>query len=459
MELPKDFIERTEPILNQEWDDFYNALHEPSPTSIRVNRKKFSEHLALDRIPWCDSGYYLEQRSQFTFDPLFHAGAYYVQEASSMIIEQAIKQLIAGNIKALDLCAAPGGKTTLLSSLLSENSLLVSNEIIRNRANILVENTMKWGNPNVIVTNNKPEDYFKLTSYFDLVLVDAPCSGEGMFRKDKQAIEEWSVGNVELCACRQRDIISAVWDTLKPDGYLFYSTCTYNREENEETVEWICDTFNAEVVELKVENEWEISFSPVKGKATYHFFPHKTKGEGFYFAVIQKRSDESLNPVSIKFKSKKQNSKSKRDSIDYKSLLVNIESFTFCEEADEIKAFSTNYHIDLLFLKEKLNVIHAGIILGQKKGKDFIPHQSLALSNNLNRDKFNNFEVDWSTAISFLRKETLLLENAARGIVLLTYKNIPLGFVKNLGNRANNLYPNEWRIRSAYLPDKEVDVL
>lgn len=454
MELPKDFIERTKPLLEAEWDDFLLALKDTPPTSIRINKNKTTKAPDLETVNWCETGYYLKDRPQFTFDPLLHAGAYYVQEASSMFLEQAAKQLIKGDVKYLDLCAAPGGKSTLISSLISDNSLLVSNEIVRTRANILAENMIKWGNPNSVVTNNKPEDFSKLTHYFDVIAVDAPCSGEGMFRKDHQAIGEWSVDNVKLCAQRQKDILSAIWDSLKPNGYLFYSTCTYNEEENEEIVKWICDTLEGCVVEIQINSEWNIATSMVYNKPTFHFYPHKTKGEGLYFAVLRKADGQLYSN-----KPSKKDKKRQKLQLDLSSYLTKSEDYIFSEEKATIYAIPKIFDQDIDLLDKQLNIVHKGINMGVQKGKDFIPDQSLALSKALNKGNIDTWEIDWETAIAYLKKETIVLPDAPKGILLLIYREYPLGFVKNLGNRANNLYPNEWRIRSSNIPSEEVSVL
>lgn len=454
MELPKDFIERTKPLLGAEWDNFLLALKDTPPTSIRINKNKTTKAPDLETVNWCETGYYLKDRPQFTFDPLLHAGAYYVQEASSMFLEQAAKQLIKGDVRFLDLCAAPGGKSTLISSLISDNSLLVSNEIIRTRANILAENMIKWGNPNSIVTNNRPEDFSKLIHYFDVIVVDAPCSGEGMFRKDHQAIEEWSVDNVKLCAQRQKDILSAIWDSLKPNGYLFYSTCTYNEEENEEIVKWICDTLEGSVVEILINPEWDITTSMVYNKPTFHFYPHKTKGEGLYFAVLQKADGQLYSNKPSKKDKKKQ-----KVQLDLSSYLTNSDDYIFSEEKATIYAIPKIFDQDIELLDKQLNIVHKGINMGVLKGKDFIPDQSLALSKALNKDGIETWNINWEIAIAYLKKETIVLPDAPKGFLLLTYREYPLGFVKNLGNRANNLYPNEWRIRSSNIPSEEVGVL
>lgn len=455
MKLPQDFIDRTKPLLGDEWDEFVVALQKESPTSIRLNHVKSNSSILGDIVPWCADARYLESRPQFTFDPLLHAGIYYVQEASSMFVQQAVNQLINGDVRILDLCAAPGGKSTLLSGLISDNSLLVSNEIIRNRAHILAENLMKWGKSNCVVTNNRPDDFTKLKHFFDAVLVDAPCSGEGMFRKDPQAIAEWSVDNVHLCANRQKDILTSIWSCLKPEGYLFYSTCTYNREENEDIVRWLSDEFEAKVISLDVSDEWGVTKSEVSGGDTYHFYPHKTKGEGFYFAVLQKGEE----PIDSRIFKPKKNKKKQTVSSEFKRYVKDEKQFTLIEEQGSIYAVPTHIELDLEILKQYLRIVSQGVCLGQVKGKDFIPHQSLALSIDINRDFFSIYEVDWITAIAYLRSEAITLDNVAKGYVLLTFRNIPLGFVKNLGTRANNLYPNEWRIRSANIPSEEIYVI
>ncbi len=462
MNLPADFIERTKPLLKDEWDDFITALQKESPVSVRVNEEKYGrDNLAFtSKVPWCSDGYYLPERPQFTFDPLFHAGCYYVQEASSMFIEQAVRQYAEQDIKVLDLCAAPGGKSTLLASLLSKESLLVSNEVIRSRAHILSENMSKWGCSNVVVTNNDPSQIGKLENYFDIILVDAPCSGEGMFRKDAGAISEWSVDNIKLCKQRQQRILSGIWSALKPEGLLLYSTCTYNLEENEENVVWIQDELGAEVLSVDTKEEWNITPSIVEGISAYRFFPHKTHGEGFFFALLRKNGDERVERKHI-FKTKKtKQQKSKNElSKEYKSYIKDSESFIFQEQYNSWIAFPEKLSDDLNYLRSNLNVISSGINLGEFKGKDFIPDQSLALSNDLNIDAFQACDIDWKIAISYLRKEPVVLQDMPRGYILLTYKGKPLGFVKNIGNRANNLYPQEWRIRSSNLPAEEINIL
>ena len=297
MELPASFIDYTRALLgDEEYTELVTALESEQPVSIRLNPlKPFGFQSGESAVPWCTSGFYLKERLTFTFDPLFHAGCYYVQEASSMFVEQALRQY-AGEEPAvmLDLCAAPGGKSTHVRGILPENSLLVANEVIRNRSQILAENLTKWGHPDVVVTNSDPSDFTPLEEFFDVILTDVPCSGEGMFRKDPVAVSEWSSENVEICRQRQRRIISDIWPCLKPGGILIYSTCTYNTKENEENVRWIKDEFGAEVLPLDVAEDWNITGNLLQGERfpVYRFLPHKTKGEGFFLAVLRKPGAE-----------------------------------------------------------------------------------------------------------------------------------------------------------------------
>jgi 16S rRNA C967 or C1407 C5-methylase (RsmB/RsmF family)/NOL1/NOP2/fmu family ribosome biogenesis protein len=440
MNLPEAFVTRTKKLLGDDFSELENALENAPPTSIRVN-DKIKYEPSEEKVFWCESGYYLKDRPLFTADPLFHAGVYYVQEASSMFLEQAVKQHFPNASTILDLCAAPGGKSTLLSQTLPESSLLVSNEIIRSRAYILAENLIKWGNPNVIVSNNEPKDFERLPGFFDAIVIDAPCSGEGMFRKDAGAIQEWSEYNVKLCAERQREIVSAVWDALKTDGILVYSTCTFNRDENEENVKWICDELDAEVLSIDLQGNKDIYQSDLG----YRFYPHKTKGEGFFISVLRKKliqnrtyKSKKIDKKAVKFVTKPE--VSLLQLVDSKKRVITIEN-------NQIKAYEKEHLNDYLNLNEELRCLHSGLLLGEMKGLDFIPSANIALSKKLDLISVETVDVDYNTAISFLRKDAILLPNSSKGYILICYKGIGLGWVKNLGNRCNNLYPHEWRIR------------
>ena len=456
MTLPADFAARTRTLLGEEYNLLEAALKTDSPVSIRINRAKGVKALAAEPVAWCSTGFYLNERPQFTFDPMFHAGAYYVQEASSMFLEQAIRTFVSEPVRCLDLCAAPGGKSTHLLSLLPEGSLLVSNEVIRSRSNILAENIVKWGNPNCIVTNSDPEEIGHMRHMFDIILTDVPCSGEGMFRKDADSMGEWSVANVELCAARQRRIIRDIWDALKPGGLLIYSTCTYNTEENEDNIHYIQEELGAEVLSIPVKEEWQVSGPLHFNNPVYRFFPHKTRGEGFFLAVMRKGDEETRE---LRMKAKKTKTAPTLPPV-VKGWLQNPDGFRMDMPSDgTIRAVPAAHYDMLQTLSEHLRIVHAGIRLGEMKGKDIVPSHALAMSTALRREAFARVDVSREEAVRYLRKETITLPpETERGYVSVCYKGFPLGFAKHLGSRTNNLYPQEWRIRSTHLPEEAQDL-
>lgn len=438
--LPEAFTERMRLLLETEYEAFTSSLNEPSPVSIRVNTHKnqLPEH---EHVKWCQNGYYLPERPLFTADPLLHAGAYYVQEASSMFLDVIARKYIADAERVLDLCAAPGGKSTLLADALKPDALLVSNEILPQRANILSENMTKWGKSEIVVTNNKPSDFGKLSGYFDAIVIDAPCSGEGMFRKDPNAISEWSIANVKNCVVRQREIVSSVWDALKTDGILVYSTCTYNREENEENIQWICNELGAELIIVDISDYEGI----VQSDFGLRFYPHKVKGEGFFISVLKKKSASGnikINKIT-KYKTTNFVNINEFQLIQFK----NADKYKYLRIANQFIAFSAKFMDDLLMFQSTFKCYECGLTLGEFKGKDFVPSQRLALSIELESDKIPSIQVDYDTAIKFLKREALETVNAPQGYLLVTYKGNPLGWVKNVGTRCNNLYPANWRIR------------
>ena len=470
MNLPTSFVNYTRHLLGEkEYEELGIALTQEPSVSIRLNPFCFkSEELLINSslrcepVPWSSLGCYLEKRPTFTFDPLFHAGCYYAQEASSMFLEQALKKYVVQPAVMLDLCAAPGGKSTHARVCLPEDSLLVANEVNRGRSVILAENLTKWGHPDVVVTNNDPNDFKQLEAFFDVILTDVPCSGEGMFRKDEGAIEEWSEENVEICWQRQRRIISDIWNSLKPGGVLIYSTCTYNTKENEENIQWIEQRFGAEVLPLDIPEAWRVTGSLLKDydRPVYRFLPHHTRGEGFFLAVLRKPGEDEI-PLTFNNGKSKKNKKSAPASVITKEMMAQAESwlnhrecYTLSNEGQTVVVFPSQHLDKLDVLKKNLRVIQAGIPVGENKGKDLSPTHALAMNRLLRKEAFPTEEVSYEQAIAYLRKEAItLFATASRGYVLITYKQIPLGFVKNIGNRANNLYPQEWRIRSNRLPD------
>ena len=397
MQLPEDFIRETRQLMGEErFNSYLEAFEEEAPVSIRLNprtqRGQSPCVLAASDVPWCEEGYYLEGRPQFTFDPLFHAGCYYVQEAASMFVTHVLRELSnLSPLNALDMCAAPGGKSTAMLSVLPEGSTLVSNEPIPTRAQILLENITKWGAKNCIVTNNYPRDFKKAKTKFDLILCDVPCSGEGMFRKDPATISEWSVQNVEKCWRLQREIVADAWECLNPGGILIYSTCTFNTKENEENVRWMMEEYDAEPIDIPIDPSWHITGSLLDGfdAPVYRFIPGITRSEGLFVCALRKRGEDT---------------KGSGTSVSLKGLKV--------------------------------------------------------LEADLPQGEFPRVDLPYSEALKYLRGEALVLPaDAPRGIVTVTYKGFALGPVKNIGNRANNLYPKPWRIKTTHLPTEPVEIL
>jgi 16S rRNA C967 or C1407 C5-methylase (RsmB/RsmF family) len=394
-QLPVAFTEKTRQLMGEErFERYLQSFEEEPPVSIRVNTLKMAEGSwkieDATPVPWCRNAFYLQKRPNFTMDPLLHAGCYYVQEAASMFLDEVLRQysplLLEGSGEALDMCAAPGGKSTLLRSVLPEDCVLYSNEPIRNRANILLENVTKWGYKNHIVTNNYPKDYRKSKLRFDFILCDVPCSGEGMFRKDEATIREWSPQNVEKCWQLQREIVDDAWACLHPGGLLIYSTCTFNTKENEENIRYFLEQYDdMEVVPIDIKPEWNITGSLLEGfhEAVYRFIPGITRSEGLFMCVLKKKGSLSPRPLQRERELKK------------------VLEPPFLLEGDG----------------ERLN----------------LPYQQ---------------------AIAYLRGEALVLpEQTPRGMVEVSFMGHPLGQMKNIGTRANNLYPKEWRIRTTHIPN------
>ena len=490
MTLPEDFIRETRLLMGEaRFDRFLGAFDEEAPVSIRVNPRKVesgkwkentptaeldaemvaetssalssesasesaSKHISFlfppssflekniplssfllprERVPWCSEGYYLSGRPQFTFDPLFHAGCYYVQEAASMFITHVLREL--SNLiphssfllprNTLDLCAAPGGKSTAMRTVLPEGSILVSNEPIPTRAQILLENITKWGWPDCIVTNNYPRDFRKAKMLFDLILCDVPCSGEGMFRKDPATISEWSLQNVEKCWRLQREIVADAWECLNPGGILIYSTCTYNIKENEENVRWILETYDAEALTIPTDPSWNITGSLLPGfnAPVYRFIPGITRSEGLFMCVLRKRGKWKVE-------------RGKRIVLP-QNLFLNVISSP------------------PKFFAEQSGKAERGGARGGLNQRQTIPSFRPPLTPPNLGGEAPRVDLSYQDALSYLRGEALVLPpDTPRGIVTVTYRGVPLGSAKNIGNRANNLYPKPWRIKTTHLPSE-----
>ena len=405
-QLPVAFTEKTRQLMGEErFERYLQSFEEEPPVSIRVNTLKMAEGSwkieDATPVPWCRNAFYLQKRPNFTMDPLLHAGCYYVQEAASMFLDEALKQMHTAYIShqpsairpltALDLCAAPGGKSTLLRSALPKDCVLYSNEPIRNRANILLENVTKWGYENHIVTNNYPKDYRRSKLRFDLILCDVPCSGEGMFRKDEATIREWSEQNVEKCWQLQREIVDDAWACLNPGGLLIYSTCTFNTKENEENIRYFLEQYDdMEVVPVDIKPEWHITGSLLDGfhEPVYRFIPGITRSEGLFMCVLRKRGEKR----EVKGERSDQRQKQER----------------------------------ALTILSPLTTLHSPL----------------------------QVPLTYHQAIAYLRHEALVLpEETPRGLVTVCFQDHPLGLVKNIGSRANNLYPKEWKIKTTHIPN------
>ena len=391
--LHPQFIDSTRQLFGDErFERYLRSFDEEAPVSIRLHplKTKDMEVIGGEPVPWCRHAYYLPQRPVFTMDPLLHAGCYYVQEAASMFLDEVLLQMHNAYVNheprairpltALDLCAAPGGKSTLLRAALPPDCVLYSNEPIRNRANILAENVQKWGAPRHIVTNNYPRDYRASKLSFDIILCDVPCSGEGMFRKDAATIGEWSPQNVEKCWRLQREIVDDAWACLNDGGLLIYSTCTFNTKENEENIRYFLEHYDAQVVPIATRPEWNITGSLLPGfnEPVYRFIPGVTRSEGLFLCVLQKSSPASHHG------------------------------------------------------KQRLNIIAQ------------TPDEPNA---------YPQAELTYQQAMAYLRHEALTLPaDTPRGLVEVCFQGHPLGLAKNIGTRANNLYPKEWKIKTTHIP-------
>lgn len=448
MNLPTSLLAQLHSVQGFDQEAFIAAHQLSTPVSIRLHPIKGLNVPLTNKtsIPWCEGAYYLPERPVFTTDPLLHSGAYYVQEASSMFLDTVLRQLfpVTERLRVLDLCAAPGGKSTLLASRLAPSALLISNDVIRTRAAILEENITRWGYNNTWVSSNDPRDFGRMKSYFDLMVVDAPCSGSGLFRKDTRALNEWSEANVQLCSERQQRILADVLPALKKDGYLVYATCSYSPAEDETVLDFIAENFAVESVTISQEKEWgiETSFSPKHKMEGYRFFPDKLKGEGFFIAVLKKKEGEES------FMYPRFRSAHHKKIAEQASHLLQHAHYHFVEnERGFYSAINEMHEPDFHFLREYIYLRRAGTLLGSPSAKDWIPEHDIALSVDAN-NSLPSIELNLENALLFLKKDNFELpENTGKGWYIVRYKGQGLGWIKALGNRVNNYLPKNWRIR------------
>lgn len=446
--FPEKFQFRMKSILGSEYGDFENCFHEEVPVSVRINPRKWTRPWPMGSVPWCKTGTYLDKRPLFTADPWFQGGAYYVQEPSSMFLEQAfLSANLPENALVLDLCGAPGGKATHLLSLMRPGDLLVTNEVIRNRAAVLLENIQKWGYPDVIVSQNDPKDFGKLGPVFDLVVVDAPCSGEGLFRKDPAAVTEWSDGNTNLCASRQRRILAEAWKCLKPGGVLIYSTCTFNPSENEENIGWLHEQNKAVPLEIKINPDWNIRISRIDYGNGYRFYPHLLRGEGFFLSIVRKGGTPAPKTFHDKPGMRSFLQLPGKSSALLYEWIKPEHSGSFLTKDSQQFFFPTSRLNILAFLDRHLNILQAGTPVATGLVPRFHPHPALAMSVICRPEAFPEIDLDLPDALRYMKRETLHFPGKNPGWIKVSYRRVGLGWIKNLGTRTNNYFPKERRIR------------
>lgn len=449
MALPPKFSDRIRTaFLADEGQRFLDAIaHEPA-VSIRKHPYRNADMPVLEEVSWANNGYYLSERPEFIFDPAFHAGAYYVQESSSMFLAYVLGKIVLPQKPlVLDLCAAPGGKTTLLLSELPENALLVANEVIRTRVPALKENVQRWGFPNILVTNADPNDFRVLSETFDLVLVDAPCSGEGMFRKDPGAVYHWSEEALQTCELRQKRILSDIAGSVKMGGYLIYSTCTFNPGENEAQVQFLLDK-GFEIMPILAENEFpEITRIHINGQSSaYAFYPHRVKGEGLFMCVLKKTKNITTD-FSFESRYKKPFFDKNIPNPHWsKEWLSSPEKVVFRERNNIVYAIPTDWEHDIKMIASTVQTVYAGVAVGAFKGKDFFPDHALALSTIVKKE-IPNIELEKEDALRFLKKESLRSYDVPKGLYAIRFSGLNIGWGKAVPGRLNNLLPMEFRIR------------
>ncbi len=454
-QLPEKFIATlTAELGAEECRALCEALDTPATVAIRLHPDKASKAAKGARaIAWSEGGYYLDERPSFTTDAAFHAGAYYVQEPSSQFVGHVLRPIVERepSLRLLDLCAAPGGKTTLYSSLVGCDGLVVANEINRQRAAVLADNVRKWGVGNVVVTNNDPSHFGGFEQWFDVVAVDAPCSGEGMFRKTPEARDEWNDGSAAMCAERQMKILQDIWPTLRAGGTLLYSTCTFNRTEDEGLLERFTEWVGEEELEAEDEvaigEDWGIVCGRVGAWQTFRFMPHRAEGEGFFAAIARKSTNaggKSRNPKSRK---SILSTVDRRTATELERWVKESQKMKWAAINDTFYGYYAAHSDDIKILAEVMTVIHSGVCMGQIFKGRLKPDHSLAMFIGLNTNVVNVIEVEHKVALDYLRRGDIgVCEGMVEGINLLCAENLPLGWIKRVGNRSNNLYPNSLRI-------------
>ncbi len=452
--LHSDFVAQ----LSAELGDHEAALlvdalmNSPQPTSVRLNPYKAIGTMPEGKqVAWCEWGRYLPERPRFTVDPHFQAGRYYVQEAASMFVGHLLTEALEGDIpqgiRVLDMCAAPGGKTTLYSSIVGSKGVVVANEVIRTRASILADNVMRWGVGNTVVTSNDPSHFGSLEGWFDVVAVDAPCSGEGMFRKSEESREEWSPDNVRLCAARQRRIMADAWRALRPGGVFIYSTCTFNRTENEDNMAWLAEEFECEHIDIECPEEWGIVRTVADVAECFHFYPHRTTGEGLFAAVVRKGGESRGNSRPPKARKSPFGVVDKQSAAAVGKYIDKQAQVYLATISENIYAYPQAHWDDIRVVCEQMSAIYSGVRVGQLFGKKFKPDHALALSTIVSTSATPMVELSLEDAIHYFRREELgCVGELTDGLNLLLFEGAPIGYTKRIGPRTNSLMPKELRI-------------
>ena len=436
--------------LGEDAEKLFAALDTEPAVSIRLNPSKPAECFDGEAVGWCKWGKYLAERPQFTLDPLLHGGVYYVQEASSQFVAHLLANHDMEGKRVLDMCAAPGGKTTVYSTLVGREGLVVANDISHSRAMALADNVQRWGMGNVVVTCNEPAHIGGFTHWFDVVAVDAPCSGEGMFRKMDEARSEWTPSSPDVCAERQREILAEAWRVLRPGGTLIYSTCTFNPTEDEGIVEWLMSEYGEEIEaaeRIATEDSWGVVRSEIGAFQCFHFYPHKARGEGF-FAAVARKSEGPVRRSMPKARRKLFAPCAKADIKELSRWVDDASKHAFMMVGEDIYAYNSAVVESVVTLSENLSVVYSGVSMGRifKQKLKLKPEHPLALYIGLNRDVVPMVDVSLEDALDYLRRNDIAASQFEEGINVVGYKGTPIGFVKRIGARCNNMYPKDLRI-------------
>lgn len=452
--IPSEFIQSVNELLSPaDAQGLLRSITEtPAAVGVRLNPLKPSSLFEdQKRVEWCSLGRRLEERPVFTLIPGLHAGAFYVQEPASMVHSAILENRFDSPVRVLDLCAAPGGKSIAMLSVLPKGSMLVANEVNPQRAKILRENLMKWGAENYMVTSAEAKCFADFKEEFDIVAVDAPCSGEGMMRKDEEAARQWTPGLTRHCASLQQEILTHAVSALRPGGYLIYSTCTFNRLENEQNLEWMLENFSLESVDTSLAGQYGIRGAIDCEASALRFFPHLTASEGLFVALLRKTDSIGSNSRSGKKKGKSSGGKNGKASVP-EWIETSRPSSAFIRETREgerVSVVATDDADLMQRIAARVNTLNFGIEAAERKGRDLIPTHDAFLSSAFRRDIFPEIPLTEEEALVYLRRENLQgFPDVPGGICCVTYKGLPLGRINNIGNRSNNLYPHEYKIRN-----------